>query len=335
MAATGRWALTIPLPGISLAEHREIVRRAEQLGYTDLWSSEVDGTDAFTPLALAAAWTERMRLGTAIAGTFTRGPMTLAVTAAGLAEAAPGRFVLGLGPSSDTIAEAWNGIPFAKPYTRTRDVLRAVREALAGKRVNVATETTRVTGFRLSRPVPGPVPIYLAALRERMLRLAGAEADGVIINWLAPEDVPTVLREVRAGAERAGRDPDAIDVVCRIFVCMNEDREAARAIARRSIAAYLNVPVYAAFHRWLGRGETLRPMQEAWGAGDRRGALAVIPDEVVDALFVTGDAETCRARVQAYVDAGVRTPLISTIPLSTDWAEQGRESLAIAEALAR
>ncbi len=333
MAAVQRFGLSVPLMGVPLHEHRDVLQRAEAVGYTDVWSLEVDGNDAFSPLALAAGLTERMRLGTAIAGTFTRGPMTLAITAASMAESAPGRFVLGLGASSNTIAEEWNGIPFARPYERTRDVFRAVRAALAGERVNMHTETTRVTAFRLTRPVPGTVPIFLAALRGRMLRLAGAEADGVIINWLGANDVPTVLREVHAGAERAGRNPDDIDVVCRIFVCVSDDVEAARQIARRYIAAYLTVPVYADFHRWLGRGDVLRPMQEAWAAGDRRGALAAIPDEVVDAVFVAGDATTCRAKLQAYVDAGVRTPVVYNVPVSTDWMEQGRESLAAVEAL--
>jgi probable F420-dependent oxidoreductase len=333
MTAERRFGLSVPLMGIPLHEHKDVLRRAEAAGYTDIWSLEVDGADAFTPLALAAAWTDRMRLGTAIAGSFTRGPMTLAMSAAALAEAAPGRFVLGLGTSSETIAEDWNGIPFQKPYTRTRDVFHALRTALAGGRVAVETGTTRVSNFRLSRPVPQPVPIFLAALRGRMLRLAGAEADGVIINWLSAEDVPAVLREVRLGAEKAGRDPNAVEVVCRIFVCVSDDAEAARQIARRFIAAYLTVPVYVEFHRWLGRGHLLQPMLDAWNAGDRRGALAAIPDELVDSVFVAGNAETCRAKIQAYVDAGVQTPLIYIVPVSMDWAEQGRESLAAVEAL--
>ena len=334
MSKARRFGLTVPLFGIPLHEHREVVRQAEAGGYTDLWSLEVDSTDAFSPLALAAGWTERMRLGTAIAGTFTRGPMTLAMSAAAMAEAAPGRFVLGLGTSSIAIAETWNGIPFAKPYARTRDVFRAVRSALAGERVSVDTSTTHVSNFRLTRPVSGPVPIYLAALRERMLRLAGAEADGVIINWLAVEDVPIVLREVRAGSRAAGRNPDEVEVVSRLFVCVSDDEAAARQIARRYIAAYLTVPVYTEFHRWLGRGDALRPMLDAWNAGDRRGALAAIPDEVIDAVFIAGDAATCRARIQAYVDAGVDTPVVYPIPVSMDWTEQGHESRAAVEALA-
>src|SRR5918998_1256510 len=115
MTAARRFGLSVPLAGIPLHEHREVLQRAEAAGYTDVWSLEVDNADAFTPLALAAAWTERVRLGTAIAGTFTRGPMTLAMSAAAMEEAAPGRFVLGLGTSSGTIAADWNGIPFERP----------------------------------------------------------------------------------------------------------------------------------------------------------------------------------------------------------------------------
>jgi probable F420-dependent oxidoreductase len=333
MAEAGRWGLTIPLSGLPLGESRAILERAEALGYTDLWSAEVDATDAFTPLALASVWTN-LRLGTAIAPSFTRGPATLAVSAAAMAEAAPGRFVLGIGTSSDTVVQAWNGIPFEQPVARTREVLRALRTALAGERVTMDGRTVQIKGFRLSRPVAAPVPLYLAALRARMLRLAGAEADGVVINWLAPEDVPRVVGEARAGAESAGRDPAALDVVCRIFVCLSEDRERARGMARRMIAAYLNVGVYAAFHEWLGRGEALRPMRETWAAGDRRGALAAIPEAIADALVVTGDAATCRAGIRRYVEQGVTTPVIQIVPLTTTWDEQREECLAAVEALA-
>lgn len=334
MTASARWGLTIPLNGIPLAEHRDVFERAEALGYTDFWSAEVDYADAFTPLAVAAAWTERARLGTAIAPSFTRGAMTLAITAAAMAETAPGRFVLGIGTSSDTVVERWNGIPFRKPYAHTRDVFLAVREALSGARVTMQTEHVKVDGFRIARPVTHPPPMYLAALRSRMLRLAGELADGVIINWLAPADVPKVITEARAGAEAAGRDPDALDVACRIFVCPSEDREVGRAMARRLIAGYLNVPVYAEFHRWLGRAPALQGMWDAWAAGDRRGALAALSDETVDALVVNGDAATCRRGIRAYVEAGVTTPIIQIVPLTADWDAQRGEFLRGMESLA-
>lgn len=334
MAGVRRWGLTLPLFGIGLKDHRAVLEEAERLGYTDAWSLEVDGTDVFTPLALAAVWTERMRLGTAIASVFTRGPAVLAESALAMAEAAPGRFCLGLGASSHTIVHDWNGQGFERPLTRTRDVAALVREALTGARVTRSLETAAMHGFRLSRPVPAPVPIYLAALRAGMLRLAGETADGVIINWLRPADVPRVVRIAREAAKAVGRDPASLEVVCRIFITMHDDIETARATARRLIAAYLNVPVYREFHRWLGNTPLFGAMWERWQAGDRRGALAAIPDEAVDTLVAVGDAARCRSLVDAYVASGVETPILYFVPVATDPEGQTRESLAMLRALA-
>src|SRR5436190_23437061 len=110
-----RWGLTLPLPQVPLAEHEDLVRRAEAAGYTDLWSGETNGPDGFTPLAFAAAWTERARLGTGIVGVMTRGPALLAQQTAAIADASRGRFALGIGASSDRIVSGWNATEFSKP----------------------------------------------------------------------------------------------------------------------------------------------------------------------------------------------------------------------------
>ncbi|MGD0391546.1 MAG: LLM class F420-dependent oxidoreductase [Acidimicrobiales bacterium] len=300
-----RYGITVPFDGVTLEDHRRWYAELEQLGYTDVWSAETDGVDGFTPLTLAAAWSPSLRLGVAIIPAYTRGPALLAQSVAAMAEAAPGRFTLGLGTSSDVIVSRWNGIEFAEPYRRARDTIRFLRSALAGEKVDREYETFTVRGFRLARPVVQPPPIFLAALRPGMLRLAGREADGVILNWLSAEDVATVKPEI--GAD--------LPVAARIFVCPSEDAEAARAVGRWMIAAYLNVGVYAAFHRWLGRGPELEPMWKAWQAGDRKAALAAIPDEVVDSLVVHGSFEECRAHVGRYVAHGVDIPAMAVIPL--------------------
>ena len=302
---TTRWGLTIPLLGVPLAEHAEIVRALPDLGYTDLWSAETNSTDAFTPLALAAAWEPTLRLGTAIVPVYTRGPALIAMSASALEQAAPGRFVLGLGASSPVIVQAWNGIAFEQPFRRSRDVLRAVRTALAGERVDGEFDSFTVRRFKLDRP-PTPAPkIALAALRPQMLRLAGREADAAILNWLAAGDVPTCVQAI-GNAET--------ETVARIFVCPTEDVDHARFVGRSLISTYLTVPAYAAFHEWLGRGDALRPMQQAWAAGDRTGAAAAIPDAVVDDLVLHGSPESCRDQVQAYVDAGLDTPVQMLLP---------------------
>ena len=307
--------MTIPFDGVPLAEHRPWLEELEDLGYTDAWSAEADGTDAFTPLALAAAWTSNLRLGTAIVPAFTRGPALMAQSAAALAEAAPGRVAIGIGTSSDVIVERWNGIPFENPYKRTRDLVRFLRQALTGEKVDAEFETFRVKGFRLGRAPSVVPPILVAALRPGMLHLAGREADGAVINWLGADDVPKVVAEVGEGKE----------IVARIFVCPSEDSATVRAIGRRLVAAYLNVPVYAAFHEWLGRGPLLDGMWKAWKAGDRKLALEEIPDEVVDALIIHGSAEEVRATVRRYMDNGVTTPALAVIPIGVELRQAIRD----------
>jgi probable F420-dependent oxidoreductase len=303
-----RWGMTVPLTGVPLPDHATVFAALADAGFTDVWSAEVSGTDAFTPLALAAAWEPRLRLGTAIAPVFTRGPGLLAMTAAALAETAPGRFQLGVGASSPVVVGDWNSVEFTEPYERSREMLRFLRAALAGEMVSHDYGPFAVRRFRLERPPATPPPILLAALRPGMLRLAAAEADGVILNWLSPADVPTVL------AETAAAPRGSFEVVARIFVCPAEDADYARTVGRRLLTTYLTVPAYAAFHRWLGREPVLAPMWQAWAAGDRNGALAAIPDSLVDELMVHGSPAECRARVQAYADAGVDVPVMALVP---------------------
>jgi len=308
---TDRYGITVPF-NQPLHAQRELFVELADHGYVDFWSSEADGTDGFTPLILASQWVPDVRLGIAIVPAYTRGPALLAQHVASICEAAPGRFAMGIGSSSNVIVERWNGIPFTKPYQRTRDMTRFLKQALTGERVSEAYETFTVDGFTLRRvPEPQP-PILVAALREGMLRLAGREGDGAIINWLSATDVATVVPHVVAGAGAgSGQAPE---IVARIFVCPNPDADAVRAEARRAIAAYLNVPVYAAFHEWLGRGDRLQPMWDAWSAGDRKGALAAIDDDVVDELIVHGTPAQCREHIDRYHHHGVTTSAISIMP---------------------
>ena len=303
-----RYGITVPFDDVPLGEHGPLYRRLAELGYTDVWTGEANAADGFTPLAVAALSAPELRLGTAVVPVYTRGPGLLAMQAATMAELAPGRFALGIGSSSDVIVERWNATPFEQPYKRVRDTVRFLRHALTGEKVDAEYETFSVRGFRLGRPLSQPPPIYVAALRPGMLRLAGREADGAVINWLSADDVTKVVAEVGPGKE----------VVARIFVCPTEDAERARFVGRMGIAAYLNVAVYAAFHEWLGRGPLLEGMWKAWKGGDRKAALAEIPDEVVDALIVHGSPEECRAHVARYVANGVTVPVLAVLPGGDD-----------------
>ena len=312
------YGMTLPFDRTPLAEHEEIVGELVDLGYTDVWSAEASGTDGFVPLAMSAAWAPSLRVGTAIVPSFTRGPATLAMCVATMAEAAPGRFVFGLGTSSDVIVERWNGLRFVEPYKRNRDMVRFLKEALTGEKVEREYDTFTVKGFRLDRPPAIVPPILVAALRPGMLRLAGREADGTVINWLSAEDVRKIVPEVGAGKE----------VVCRIYVCPSEDAAAVRAQARSLIAAYLNVQVYASFQEWIGRGPKLQAMWDLWRSGDRKSALGAIGDDVVDELVVHGSPDECRAHVRRYVANGVTTPVLMPLPFAGITAREAGRLLA-------
>jgi probable F420-dependent oxidoreductase len=244
----------------------------------------------------------------------TRGPAALAMSAAALADLAPGRFVLGIGASSETIVTGWNGIAYDPPYARTRDVLRFLRQAFAGEKVDGSFDSFTINRFRLEKAPEVAPSIMLAALRPQMLRLAAREAGGAITNWLSAEDVGKVRAELGDDKELAAR----------IFVCVTEDAEMARNIGRFLVATYLTVPGYAAFHDWLGRGPAMRQMREAWAAGDRNAAMAAIPVELLDDLIVHGSAAECRAHINRYVENGLDTPIIATLPTGTNLLETAR-----------
>ncbi len=325
MAFEKRLGLSVPYD-MPIPDHVSLAQEMEGRGYTDAWSYEIDGNDAFLALAPLAPATN-LRLGTAIVNVFTRGPATIAQGAASMAELAPGRFVLGIGSGSQPIVEMFNGGSFAKPATRVRETVGVLRKAFAGERVTFEGETLSVNGFKLSRPLAAPIPIHVGALRPGMLRTAGEIADGVCINWLSAENVKTSVAVVREAAAKAGRDPASIEVTCRLMVSADPIDDEGTTFCKRHIASYLNVPVYRAFHEWLGT-TSLQGMWDAWAAGDRRGALAALGDDAIDAVMVRGTAEERRAHVQRYFDAGVDTAVLMILSGASDPAERIRRQVA-------
>lgn len=292
-----RWGLTLPLPGTTLADHRPFVEQAEADGYTDLWTGETGGPDGFTPLALSAAWTENIRLGTGIVGVFQRGPALLAQQAAALTDASGGRFVLGIGASSDRMVAGWNEIPFEKPLSKVEKTLDFLRVALSGERTS--------TGFKLESAPAHPTPIVLAALRGKMLRLAVEKGDGAFTNFLPLGGLPKVTEQIRDA------DP-GFELLCRFF-CIPGERDQVEGLARFMFSSYVTVPVYANFFRWLGYGDEIAAMCEAWENKDRQGAAEAAPWDLIEDTFLLGSPEQIRERLDAYVDGGITLPIVTPI----------------------
>jgi probable F420-dependent oxidoreductase len=292
-----RWGLTLPLPTLSLREHEDILRRAEAAGYTDLWTGETQGPDGFTPLALACAWTENVRLGTGVVGVFTRGPALLAQQAASLADASGGRFALGIGASSDRIVAGWNDTPFERPLSKVSATVDFLNVAFAGERT--------VTGFKLEQPPAGPIPIILAALRGKMLRLAVEKGQGAFSNFLPLSGLPQVVAQLKDA-------PEEFELACRFF-CLPGPRDEVEPLARFMFASYATVPVYEAFFRWLGHGEAIDEMVELWAARDRNGAMAAAPWELIEQTFIFGEPAEMRERLDAFVEGGITLPVLTPV----------------------
>lgn len=306
-----RLGLTLPVGG---AEHAvELARAAQLCGYEELWLAEVNNGDAYVIAGALAAGVPGMRIGTAVVPAQTRTPLVHAMAALSLAQLTGGNFVLGIGLSSPNIVRDWGGQPYDQPLVRLREHIEVLRKMLGGERVDYDGKTLSVKRFRLGGSPPGQVPIYLGALNEKSLRLAGELCDGVVLNMVPERALPQILGAVRAGAEAAGRDPGEIEVVSRLHVIVTDDAAAGRALLRSVFGAYAATPGYNRCFEWIGFAEEARQIRECFAMGDRAGVAAAVTDDLCDAMALVGDAATVSSRVRVYAEHGVDVCVINPI----------------------
>jgi len=307
-----RLGLTLPLGG-NAAGAVEMARTARAQGVEEIWLAEVNGGDAYAVAGALAAGVPGMRLGTAVVPAQTRTAMVHAMAAMSLSQLTNGNFVLGIGLSSPNIVRDWGGQPWGQPLARMREHVEVLRKALASERVDHDGKTMKLKRFKLGGPVVGKVPIYLGALNEQMLRLTGELCDGVILNMVPEHALPQILGAVRAGAEAAGRDPGALEVVSRLHVVMVEDAALGRNLVRNVFGAYAATPGYNRCFKWIGFQQEAREIRERYAKGDRGGVASAVSDALCDAMAVVGNAETVRRRVRAYAEQGVDVCVINPI----------------------
>jgi alkanesulfonate monooxygenase SsuD/methylene tetrahydromethanopterin reductase-like flavin-dependent oxidoreductase (luciferase family) len=271
----------------------EIVQTAEQAGYDGLFVPESSGREAFSTLAGLSRHTEALLLGTGIVTIVARRLSTTAMAAATLHEISGGRLILGLG----------TGPVDPGALVRLREFVTLLRSTLAGEEV----ETPEGGRFRLSfHPGHQPVPIWVAALNPRAMRLGGEVADGVLLNWCPPERVAFARERIREGAEAAGRDPASVTLAVYVRACVGQEPGAAMAALAAMAAQYASYPAYRRQFDAVGLGEEARAAAEALDAGrpDR------VPEELVRRVCLMGEAPEARARLRAYEDAGADLPVV-------------------------
>jgi probable F420-dependent oxidoreductase len=294
-------AVHIPQDDDTLPRYKELAGRVEAQGYDRIWVGEVNDVDAVSSATLAAIGTEQARIGVFL-NVFTRAPGTLAMTASTLARLARGRAEIALGVGSPLFVDAWNGIPYRQLHARLRDTFHFLRAALAGERVRESFETFRSDGFALAVAPDPPPSLLIAATGPRALELAAKEADGVVLNWIRPDDLERV--------EPLPQDRGAVSLV--VPMCPTPDRDVMDRTMRSIVATYLHVPAYAQQQRRLGRDAALEPMWAAWETGDRAAARAALPSDVLDAHIVWGEPAACRARL-ADIERQTGARVIATV----------------------
>ena len=292
----------------------ECVRLAEELGYESAWVAEGHGGDQFAILSACAAVTQRIKLGTSISSVFVRTAPTIAMAAATVDHLSGGRFILGLGTSHKAQVEPEHGLPFTRPVPRLRECIDIVRGILRDGDINYQGEIHNIQRFDLwFEPVRRELPIYVSAVRPRMLEICGEISDGTILTWCSLDHAAAAARHVADGARRAGRDPAGVEVATLLACAVSEeDREAARDELRRYIASYVwRFPRYRRLVAEAGFGAAVQAVAEAWQEGRAEDAVALAPAELVDTFALAGSAADCRIRLERYREAGITLPIVS------------------------
>jgi probable F420-dependent oxidoreductase len=323
-----RLGITLPLDPFINRRIGELVKVADQCGYTDGWSFEANSCDAFSPIAAMAMLSQKLRFGTAIVPIYTRSAALIAMSAATVQNLSGGRFVLGLGISSPTIVQQWMSVPYVKTHTRTKETVAAVRAIMKGEKYTLAGKTMNINGFRMDLLMDvAPAPIYLGAQGAAMCRMAGEIGDGLITNFVTTDSLPAMIEHTREGMRSVGKDRAQLDVVCRINVAVGEDANTARSLFKRNLAAYITVPGYNKFFKEIGYENEAGKAMELWNRGERKQALESLPDEMVEKIYVFGDAKTCRMRIDEFFKAGVTTTALQFISFAQKPEERGARLL--------
>lgn len=319
---------------LSLADMRRIATTAERAGYETAWLPENMGRDAVAELISLVASTERITIGTGIVPVFGRRPTLTAAAVATAAAIAPGRVILGVGIGHRDALVSGHGIEFSRPLEHTREFVEIARRLLHGESVEYVGDIYKVGRFRVSCVPASPVPVFVAALRPAMLRMAGAVADGVLMNWATPARILEAIEHIRAGAREAGRSPDEVRTACYLRTCVSDDTERVERASREQIAQYGSMVYYRNYFAEIGFAAEAAALEAAWAKGDAASAANVVDRRMIRALTIYGSPAECRERLAAYRDAGLDLPVIAPFPIGEPVVETFERTVAGCAAVA-
>jgi F420-dependent oxidoreductase-like protein len=319
----------------------EIVQRAESAGFDSVWAAESYGSDAVSVLAYLAGKTESIGLGAAILQVPARAPAAAAMAGVTIDALSNGRFIFGFGPSGPQVSEGWYGVPYEKPWGRTREYIEIVRQIVAregrlehqGKHWTLPlTEGEGVTGqgkaLKLNiHPVRNQIPVYVGAIGRKSVEMAAEICDGWIPIFFSVDEWESAWGEhIEAGLDKGGRSREDFSVSPSVQVAIDGDLDTARNVVKAGLLLYLGgmgskkTNFYVDLTHRFGFGEVADEVQSLFLDGKRDEAYAAIPDELVDATSMIGSEDEVADRVRAFEEAGVDRLIVS--PVHGDHAER-------------
>ncbi len=308
----------------------ELARMAEAHGFGCAWGGEANNKDPTVMLAAIATATKRLKIGSAVYHILGRTPATLALQAVGLDELSQGRFLLGIGVSNPTIAK-WHGVASDHPLGRIQEYLEIVRPAMRGEKLNFDGDFFSAHGFKLAfKPSGRTIPIYLAAFGPKMSRMAGKLTDGVLINMANPVEIRRIAEEVRGGAKEIGKDPNAIEIICKVRCSVARNYTQAQEALSHALTYYALADYYRNLLSRMGFGAEVEAMRSAWQEGGFHAARALITDRLFEGLplIAATSVKEILEKIKPYEEAGATRLILPYVPASEDVLEEMKQFIS-------
>lgn len=308
------------------------IKEAERLGYDSVWTAEAWGSDAVSPLAWIGAQTETIKLGTAIMQLPGRSPANTAMTAMTIDALSGGRMILGLGTSGPQVVEGWHGKPWYKPLTWMREYITIVKNIFAREsklefegthyQIPFKGEHSKGLGKPLKSILHGraDIPIYSGSMAPKGQELAGELCDGCLLTCMDPEKPEVITKNLQAGMDRAGNGKSLadFDIAPAVAVIVGDDLDALRNPLKFQLALYIGgmgakkKNFYNEYIKRIGFEEAAEKIQDLYLDGKKREAISLVPDELVDALYLVGSPERIKDRFQVWKESGVGTMIVGS-----------------------